>query len=120
MWRMSRYRSGGTNVVMRTRLYGQLAQTEAVVPSGDLAAIGQTYMDVATAGACTEEQRLALFEAGRRTIEDGGADAVVLAGTDLGLAFDGFDPGYRVIDALNVHVAVLADLALDRTSLAEL
>jgi len=107
----------GTNVVMRTRLYGQLVETAAFVPSGDLAAIGQTYMDVATTGVCTDEQRAALFEAGRQMVADQGADAVVLAGTDLGLAFDGFDPGYRVIDALDVHVAVLADLALDRTTL---
>jgi aspartate racemase len=40
-----------------------------------------------------------------------GADAIVLAGTDLNLAFEGQDPGYPVIDALDVHVAVLADLA---------
>jgi aspartate racemase len=50
-------------------------------------------------------------------VEDQGAEAVVLAGTDLGLAFTrGVDPGYRVVDALDVHVAVLADLALDRAS----
>jgi aspartate racemase len=44
-------------------------------------------------------------------VTDHGAEAVVLAGTDLNLAFDGQDPGYRVIDALDVHVALLADLA---------
>lgn len=37
-----------------------------------------------------------------------GAEAIVLAGTDHNLAFDGRDPGYRVIDALDVHVGVLA------------
>ena len=53
-------------------------------------------------------------------IEDLGAEAVVLAGTDLGLAFDGHDPGYPVVDALDVHVAVLADLALDRRTIEEI
>ena len=38
-------------------------------------------------------------------VDDLGAEAIVLAGTDLNLAFDGQDPGYPVIDALDVHVA---------------
>ena len=49
-------------------------------------------------------------------VKEQGAEAVVLAGTDLGLAFAGNDPGYPVVDALAVHVAVLADLAMDRTT----
>jgi hypothetical protein len=36
---------------------------------------------------------------------------IVLAGTDLNLAFDGQQPGYAVIDALDVHVDLLAELA---------
>ena len=36
---------------------------------------------------------------------------MVLAGTDLNLAFDGQETPYRVIDALDLHVALLADLA---------
>ena len=42
----------------------------------------------------------------------------MLAGTDLNLAFDGQDPGYPVFDALDVHVALLADLASGRAALA--
>ena len=45
---------------------------------------------------------------------------MVLAGTDLNLVFDGQDPGYPVIDALDVHVALLADLASGRRSLEAL
>ena len=48
-----------------------------------------------------------------------GAEAIVLAGTDLNLAFDGRDPGYRVIDALDVHVDLLADIATGRADLAK-
>jgi len=107
----------GTATVMRTRLYGQLVRTQAVAPAGDLAAIGRTYQDIAVAGACTDEQRAALFETGLRMVVDQGAEAIVLAGTDLGLAFDGHDPGYPVVDALDAHVALLADLALDRAAL---
>jgi aspartate racemase len=100
----------GTRVVMRTRLYGQLRRTEALALDGEIETLGQTYQEIAVAGACNPAQRALLIDAGRRMI-DAGAEAIVLAGTDLNLAFDGADPGYPVIDALDVHVEVLARLA---------
>ncbi|QYZ71187.1 aspartate/glutamate racemase family protein [Neotabrizicola shimadae] len=107
----------GTRVVMRTRLYGQLARTEAVALDGEIETLGQTYQDIAVAGTCTADQRALFLDAGARMVRDLGAEAIVLAGTDLNLAFDGQAPGYPVIDALDVHVAVLADLAAGRTAL---
>lgn len=107
----------GTRVVMRTRLYGQLARTEAVALDDEIEHLGQTYQDIAVAGACREDQRALFLDAGARMCRDLGAEAVVLAGTDLNLAFDGQDPGYPVIDALDVHVALLADLAAGRVAL---
>ena len=109
----------GTRVVMRTRLYGKLARTEALALDGETDLIGQTYQDVAVAGVCSPSQRALFFDAGRRLVV-AGAEAIVLAGTDLNLAFDGReDPGYPVIDALDVHVALLADLAAGRRALAD-
>lgn len=107
----------GTRVVMRTRLYGKLVRTGALAPDDAIDLIGQTYQDVAVAGVCTGAQRALFLEAGRRMMA-AGAEAVVLAGTDLNLAFDGQDPGYPVIDALDVHVALLADLAAGRVEVA--
>ncbi|WP_226622483.1 aspartate/glutamate racemase family protein [Alloyangia pacifica] len=108
----------GTRVVMRTRLYGQLARTEAVALDAETEALGQRYQDMAVAGTCSDEDRAVFFDAGRRMTDEMGAQAIVLAGTDLNLAFDGsHDPGYRVIDALDVHVDVLAGLATGRTML---
>ncbi|MEM8775442.1 MAG: aspartate/glutamate racemase family protein [Pseudomonadota bacterium] len=107
----------GTRVVMETQLYSQLEKTRAVVPDTDLSEVGQTYLDMAISGECTKEQRAFFFEEGRKMVEDQGAEAVVLAGTDLGLAFDGFDPGYKVIDALDVHVDLLTRLATGETTL---
>ncbi len=107
----------GTRVVMRTRLYGQLRQTEAVALDGEIETLGQQYQEMAVAGQCTDAQRSLFLDAGARMVDDLGADAVVLAGTDLNLAFDGRDPGYRVIDALDVHVDLLADLAIGAKTL---
>lgn len=106
----------GTEVVMRTRLYGQLKQTRSVALDGELDALGKAYTDMAIAGVCSESERRFFVDAGQRLV-DAGADAVVLAGTDLGLAFAGRDVGYRVIDALDVHVDLLARLAAGRADL---
>ena len=107
----------GTRVVMRTRLYGQLHRTSAVACDDDIERLGQLYQEMAISGVCSDAQRDAFVAAGRRMVEEQGAEAIVLAGTDLGLAFDGRETGYRVIDALDVHVALLADLAAGCTSL---
>ena len=107
----------GTRVVMRTRLYGQLSKTRAVALDDETDAIGQTYQDIAVAGQCTPSQRGYFLDAGRRMVEHLGAEAIILAGTDLNLAFDGQSPGYRVIDALDVHVDLLARLATGQATL---
>lgn len=109
----------GTRVVMHTGLYGQLVATKPVILREEVDTIGQSYQDMAVAGHCTDAQRALFLDAGKRLVEEQGADAVVLAGTDLNLAFDGRDVGYRVIDALDVHVDLLARLATGQTSLAQ-
>lgn len=100
----------GTRVVMRTRLYGQLQRTRAIALDDRIEELGQLYQEMAVAGTCDAATRARFLQAGAQMMA-AGAQAVVLAGTDLNLAFDGQDPGYPVIDALDVHVAVLADLA---------
>lgn len=108
----------GTRVVQRTGFYGSLKETRAVVLEDEIDTIGQTYTDMAQVGVCTPEQRAYFLDAGQRLI-DRGADAVVLGGTDLGLAFDGQDPGYTVVDALDVHVDILARLAVGKIALQD-
>jgi aspartate racemase len=73
---------------------------------------------MALSGICTDAQRNLFFAQGQRLI-DQGADAVVLAGTDLNLAFDGRDAGYPVIDALNIHIDLLVRLATGTANLAD-
>lgn len=106
----------GTRVVMRTRLYGQLTRTEAIALDDQIETLGQAYQEVAVAGVCQPAQRRLFLDAGGRLIA-AGAEAVVLAGTDLNLAFQGQDPGYPVIDALDVHVDLLADVGSERVAL---
>jgi aspartate racemase len=107
----------GTRVVMRTRLYGQLSRTRAVALDDEAETLGRIYQDVAVQGTCPDAAREMFFDAGRRMVSTLGAEVIVLAGTDLNLAFDGHDPGFPVIDALDVHVSLLAELATGRRGL---
>lgn len=100
----------GTEQVMSSRLYGQLDVTASVVANQDLDALGQVYLDMATSGHCSDAQRQVFFAAGAEMISQG-ADAILLAGTDLGLAFDDHNPGFPIIDALDIHVDQLVKLA---------
>jgi aspartate racemase len=102
---------------MQTKLFGQMTRTDVVLPD-EYEAVGKAYQDMAVAGRCEDETRRRLFVAGRDMMARG-VDAVALAGTDLLLALDGRDPGFPVVDALEIHAALLADLATDRKTLTE-
>ena len=100
----------GSDTVMETRLFGQVQASRLVVPDGDLGRLGDIYMDMAMSGVCSEDSRKVLIDAGAAMVRDG-ADAVLLAGTDLGLAFYDQNVGYPVIDALEIHVDGLLAMA---------
>lgn len=92
----------GTRQVTTSGLYGQMEKTRTLAPA-DPDAVHDAYIASALAGSCTPAQRALFFEAGHEMVARG-AQAVILAGTDLGLAFYGHEPGFDVIDGLQVHV----------------
>jgi len=102
----------GTRVVMASKLYGGIRSADVVAPSG--AAFDQAhecYVAMAKAGAVTDDQRRALHEIGRELYREHGAEAILLAGTDLFLAFEpGIDVGYPVLDCAAVHIEKLSQL----------
>jgi aspartate racemase len=101
---------------METRLYGAVRHAEVVAPPVDmLLRVHDAYTAMATSGAVTEAQRELLFSAGRVLVADLGAEAVLLGGTDLGLAFAGRDPGFRTFDCAAVHAAAIAEAAARRS-----
>lgn len=94
----------GTRTVMESHLYGGIPSVEVVPTEGAaLDRVHDNYVAMATIGHLTEAQRQVFFEAGRDLCARG-AEAVMLGGTDLFLAFAGHDPGFPVIDCADVHV----------------
>lgn len=104
----------GTQKVMETRFYGGIASVEVIPPSGfDLAEVHRCYVAMATSGSVTEKQREIFFAVSRRLINDHGAEAIMLGGTDLVLAFDGRKCGFEVIDCAKIHIDAIAKVATD-------
>ena len=94
----------GSPSVLKTKLFGLLNAAEIITPNNGIEDLGNTYMKLAQTGVCTTAQRSLLFEAGESMVKDQHVEAVLLAGTDLGLAFDNQSAGFDVIDALQLHV----------------
>ena len=107
----------GTNVVMRTGLYGALSGIEVLTPLGaDFEQTHADYVAVGTTGQATPDQHQRLVEAARGLCEDRGADAVILGGTDLFVVFRHESPRYRVIDSAEVHIDAIVKAAIQEQS----
>ena len=102
----------GTKLVMGSGLYG-LRSAKLLIPSDqDVPAVHSEYIAITVKGSVTEEQVSFFRDHGRRLMERG-AQAILLGGTDLSLAFAD-DPGYPVIDSAQIHAGSIARLAMDQ------
>lgn len=98
----------GTRTVMESRLYGGIRSAEIVAPEGEaLEQVHSAYVEMANAGRVTDQQRHIFFRAGRELCREHGAEAVLLGGTDLFLAFADETPGFAVIDCAELHVEAI-------------
>lgn len=102
----------GTKTVMETGIYGGLGDVACLQPDGqDLDNVHDAYVEMAISGTATDEHRDIFMRAGRQMFQDQGAEAVLLAGTDLFLAFEGYDCDFNVLDCAKVHIGALAEKA---------
>lgn len=98
----------GTNTVMETGVYGGITSARVLAPEGDsLSAVHSAYTAMATRAAVTPKEQELFFEQGQAMVA-AGAEAILLAGTDLFLAFEGYDPGFEAIDCAEIHIAAIA------------
>jgi len=94
----------GTRTVMLNKVYGSITEAEIVAPDGEmLERVHKCYVDLAISGRVTDEQRQVFFAVGQHLCRERGTEAVILGGTDLGLAFDGRDCGFPVVNCAEVH-----------------
>jgi len=101
---------------MHIGLIGGFRETEIVVPLGEsLDKVHDAYMSIAVSGAVSEEQRDTIFRAGKKMCDDQGAQAVVLAGTDLFVAFDGYECGFKYVDSALIHIDAIYRASLQKS-----
>ena len=97
----------GTRIVMQTGLYGGVSSAELIAPEGDrFAQVGDAYSAMANIGKVTDAQRQIFFTAGRE-LRERGAEAIMLGGTDLFLAFAGREPPFPLVDCADIHVEAI-------------
>ena len=102
----------GTRTVMETRFYG-IASAEIVPPTKpDLDDVHQAYISMAASGFVTEDQRSIFNAVSHRLVEDQGAEAIMLGGTDLALAFNEQTAEFPLVDCAGIHADAIAQLAI--------
>ena len=94
----------GTRLVMNTKLYGGVASAELMAPDGpEFDQVAEAYMAMAQIGRVNDQQRDVFFKAGEALMKRG-AQAIMLGGTDLFLAFQGREPPFPLVDCADIHV----------------
>jgi aspartate racemase len=102
----------GTRTVMESRFYGRVDHAEVMPPEGPLLSdVHQAYVDMAAAGVVTPGQR-EVFVAAGHALMAAGAEAIMLGGTDLALAFNDKNSPFPLVDCAGIHVDAIVREAM--------
>ena len=102
----------GTEAAMISNLFGGLEGFDVRVPAAEmLERTDREYVAMARTGRASDAQR-AFFVAAGHSLHQAGAEVVLLAGTDLFLAFDGLDCGVTTLDCATIHVNALTVVSI--------
>jgi aspartate racemase len=94
---------------MQSRFYGGVTIAAVITPSDEaLNGVHDAYTAMATTGAVTPEQRYIFETAARSMMDDDGAKAILLGGTDLALAFDAKPSVFPLIACAAIHAQAIA------------
>lgn len=103
----------GTRYTIETRMFGALGEFEVTMPAaGEIDRIHAIYMDI-VAGRGTAAQTNELRELARTFVKRDGAQAVLLAGTDLTMVMNESDAGFPALDCAQVHIDAIVRRLLD-------
>jgi aspartate racemase len=104
----------GTRFTMESGMFGLLQRVEVAAPAAaEINFVHQTYLQLVTAGAGTEEQRESLSRLAHKLIEREGVEAVILAGTDLAVLFNEGNTDFPHIDCARLQLDAIMRQALN-------
>jgi aspartate racemase len=108
----------GTRYVMESSLYGFAGNVEIIRPTPDeMGTIHSTYLELLQKGVGTEEQHRNLTAIAQTLQQRDGAEAIVLAGTDLAVLFNETNTTFPHIDCAALHLERILSWMLGETSL---
>lgn len=108
--KLSRVALFGTKFTIDSQLFGVLDGVEVIQPSdAEIAEIHRIYMELAINGRCSESDEKKLREIAATLGQRDGAEAIVLAGTDLNLIFDESRAGFPAVDCAAAHIDTIVD-----------
>jgi aspartate racemase len=108
----------GTRYVMESSLYGLAGDVEIIRPTPDeMEYIHNTYLELLQKGVGTEEQHRNLTSIAHTLQQRDGADAILLAGTDLAVLFNEANTEFPYVDWAAVHLRRILKGMLDEASL---
>lgn len=103
----------GTRYTIETRMFGALGEFNVVMPpAGEIERIHAIYMDI-VAGRGAEAQTDELRQLARTFVRRDGAEAVLLAGTDLTMVMNESTAGFPALDCARVHIDAIVRRLLD-------
>jgi aspartate racemase len=104
----------GTRFVMESGLFGRLDGIEIVPPApADLEFIHDTYMGIIANNRIAPDDVERLRKIARGLVERDKVQTVVIAGTDLALAFDETTAGFPALDCARVHLDAIVAAMLN-------
>ena len=97
----------GARYVVESGMFGQLQGIELVTPTAEeIGIIHDTYFQIAGSGTSNKAQYETLRNLAHALL-DRGAEAIVLAGTDLSLVFNEANLDFPYVDCAQLHVHAL-------------
>jgi aspartate racemase len=95
----------GTRYVMESSLYGFAGDVEIIRPTGEeMEYIHNTYLELLQKGAGTEEQHRNMTAIAHTLQKRDGAEAILLAGTDLAVLFNETNTEFPYVDCAALHL----------------
>ena len=106
----------GTRAAMASGLFGRLSGVEIVaLRPAELDYVHDTYLAIVRAAGGTPEQIAGLRRLADTLCRRDGAEAIVLAGTELALVFDEATAGFPALDTARIHIDAIMAALLEPT-----
>jgi len=103
----------GTRFTMESRLFGRLEDVEVIdLAPPDVDEVHRIYLSIANDGLASPADTAYLKGLCRKLHENAGAQAIVIAGTELSLVLREGEETFPVVDCAEAHVEAITEWAV--------